>query len=92
MLFDPERESTGPEGPSGKGILLGVPFFFGDPVMADQHLPCCRIVCVELEPKRDADDLIAKAFRILKSRDEPHEPPVLTKQDEPFQSKQEVEA
>jgi hypothetical protein len=60
--------------------------------MADQHAKCYRVVCVELEPKRDADDLIAKAFRILKSRDEPHEPPVLTKQDEPFLSKQEVKA
>jgi hypothetical protein len=59
--------------------------------MADQHAKCYRVVCVELEPKRDADDLIAKAFRILKSRDEPLEPPVLINQDESFLSKQEVE-
>lgn len=57
--------------------------------MADKRF---RVVCIELEPKRDADDLIAKAFRILKSREEIHAPPVLTKQDEPFLSKQEVEA
>ena len=60
--------------------------------MADQHSKRNRIVCVEVEPKRDADDLIAKAFRILMSRNELHEPPVLTKQDEPFLSKQEIEA
>ena len=59
--------------------------------MADQHVKCCRVVCVEMEPKRDADDLIAKAFRILKSRNELHEPPVLINQDEPLLSNQEVE-
>ena len=91
MLLDPERESIGQQGPSGKGILSGIPLFFGDSVMADQQVKCRRVVRVELEPKRDADDLIAKAFRILKSRNEPHEPPALIKQDELLLSNQEVE-
>ncbi len=60
--------------------------------MADQRSKCIRVVCVQLEPKRDANDLIAKAFQVLRSWSVPHEPSVLAKPEEVFLSKQEVQA
>ncbi len=79
-------------GPSDNGLLSGIPIFFGDPVMADQRPKRLRIVCVHLEPKRDANDLIAKAFQVLRSWGVPREQPVLTKPEESFLSKQEIQA
>lgn len=58
--------------------------------MADQHITNCRAVIVEFEPSRNADDLIAKAFQLLKPMDKDKEPPTLSKIDKPSLSTCEV--